>query len=72
MKLLRNTKLGIGLITITLLTACGDPRGEAVAKYEGVSNVRETAGDYIMYEIEKGTVTCREHVQRAELACWKN
>jgi hypothetical protein len=47
-------------------------RGDTVSKFAGVSNVREVPGNYIMYEIENGTVTCKEHKHRPELTCWKN
>lgn len=37
----------------------------------GVSNARYVGSGYMHYEIEDGTVTCREHTTRSELACWK-
>lgn len=59
------------------LVGCGseydtNKRVKAVSSYDYVTNVRVTAGGYIMYEIEDGTVTCREHSRRAELSCWRN
>lgn len=55
---------------IVLLLGCD--RTELVRNYGYTSDVREMAGGYIMYEIENGTVTCREQKYRSELACWKN
>lgn len=34
-------------------------------------NPRDGGNGYVMYEIERGTVTCREHSKRSELTCWK-
>ena len=65
-----NAILSIILLSVLMLQGCS--RADVVSKYDGVTNVREVAGGYIMYEIESGTVTCREHRSRSELACWKN
>jgi len=64
----------LNLITVLVVLSCitGCNRSDAISKFAYTDNVRETAGEYIMYEIEQGTVTCREHRTRAELACWKN
>lgn len=35
-------------------------------------NPRDVGNGYVMYEIERGAVTCREHSRRSELTCWKN
>ena len=68
-----NAILSIILLSVLMLQGCSRTgRAGVVSKYDGVTNVREVAGGYIMYEIESGTVTCREHRSRSELACWKN
>ena len=68
-----NAILLIALLSAVMLQGCSrTSRADIVSKYDGVTNVREVAGGYIMYEIESGTVTCREHSKRSELACWKN
>jgi hypothetical protein len=61
----------MAMLTTVFLTGC-QPYYEAVAKRESVTNLRIKDGGYIMYEIENGTVTCREHTVRSELTCWKN
>jgi len=60
------------LTTVLLLTGCGDQRYDSISNQQGFDNVRKVSDGYIMYEIENGSVTCREHRRRAELACWKN
>ena len=67
---MKNKLLIVALIA--LLCAGCDGRSGTVGQYDYTSNVRETAGGYIMYEIEGGTVTCREHKNRSEMSCWKN
>jgi hypothetical protein len=59
-------------IVVSALMLQGCSRADVVSKFDGVTNVRGVDGEYIMYEIESGTVTCREHRSRSELACWKN
>lgn len=59
------------LLTATLFTGCKE-YSETVAEREGVSNFKNKAGGYMQYDIENGTVTCREHKTRSELTCWKN
>jgi uncharacterized lipoprotein YehR (DUF1307 family) len=72
MKIKNHTTLvAFSILASVLITGCVD-RAEQVEKFDGVTNVREKAGGYIMYDIEKGTVTCYEHTRRSELTCWKN
>ena len=69
---LKKSLIGLSLLTAGLCASGCTPRTETVARYDGVSDVRETSGGYITYKIENGTVTCREHSRRSELTCWKN
>lgn len=72
MTLKRLTKCTIVvLLTATLFTGCKE-YAETVAEREGVTNFRHKSGGYMQYDIENGTVTCREHTTRSELTCWKN
>ena len=41
-------------------------------QYSDVSNVRPSSRGYILYDIENGSVTCREHSKRNEMTCWAN
>lgn len=62
----------IGFCFAFLVCGCDDDdrHMNKIKCYSYTSNVREVDGGYIMYDIERGTVTCREHKKRAELACW--
>ena len=62
--------LTILLVSSMLLIGCD--RSKSVMEYAGVSDVKNVDGGYIMYKLERGTVSCREHKTRSELACWKN
>lgn len=64
-------KLSYVFLLSMLCFGCSS-RSDEVKKFDGVSEVSETSGGYIMYKIENGSVTCREHNRRSELACWKN
>lgn len=52
-----------------------DTRGASYAKrlseHTDYINPRDGGNGYVMYEIERGSVTCREHSKRSELTCWK-
>lgn len=52
-----------------------DTRGASYAKElskrTDYINPRDGGNGYVMYEIERGAVTCREHARRSELTCWK-
>lgn len=41
------------------------------AEYTNMSDIVREPGDYIRYTMYDGTVVCREHLFRPELACWK-
>lgn len=46
---------------------------ESKGKLEFVMNAESHGNQgHIMYDIDRGTVTCIEHYKREELACWKN
>jgi regulator of protease activity HflC (stomatin/prohibitin superfamily) len=66
------TGLHVKLLNVNMGTTGCTPRSVTVARYDGVTDVREISGGYITYKIENGTVTCREHSTRSELTCWKN
>lgn len=60
-----------------LITGCDVDNTSAAGRYAntlnttfGYQHAREVGRGYVMYEIEGGKVTCREHVRRAELTCW--
>jgi len=67
---MKTTKLGL-LMLLVVLSSCEDVV-ETRRYTKGIDNVVEKRGHYLHYTIESGTVTCREHLKRAELACWKN
>lgn len=69
----------IGLMGLVLV-GCedgtrNDTRGATYANWlhtkTNYINPRDGGNGYAMYEIEHGTVTCREHSKRSELTCWK-
>jgi hypothetical protein len=49
-------------------------RVSAISKYPETSNVQAMSGGYIVYDITtaNGIISCREHYERSELACWSN
>lgn len=67
----------LALCCCVVLTGCMDDADksqqgiERVSKYQGVTGARTDSGGYFRYEIEQGTISCREHASRSELACWK-
>jgi hypothetical protein len=60
-------------LSVLMLYGCGlETQESKVTQYEEVTNVRKVSGGYIHYEIENGTVTCRERIKRNnQLTCWK-
>jgi hypothetical protein len=63
--------IGAALAMSLTLVGCVETYEEVLKADASLSNVRKVPRGYIMYEIEDGTVTCREHTQRTELTCWK-
>lgn len=59
------------VLALLLLVGC-DSTAEYRAKQPGASGVREIGQGYFQYDIENGTVTCREHRLRSEFSCWRN
>lgn len=71
-------KIVLVLIAVLALAGC-DEIDSVPMRYAnnlnqtyGYQNARDVGRGYVMYEIEGGAVTCREHSRRSELTCWKN
>jgi len=66
-------KLKFVLVCLAVIALAGcDDYTTMLNQTAGYSNARDVGRGYVMYEIEGGTVTCREHSSRSELTCWKN
>lgn len=63
------TKLALICLMAIALVGCDSYR-ERLSHTAGYQNVRDVGRGYIMYEIEGGKVSCREHTSRSELTCW--
>jgi hypothetical protein len=64
------TKFALICLMAIALVGC-DSYVDTLRNTAGYQNVREVGRGYIMYEIEGGKVSCREHTHRSELTCWK-
>lgn len=65
------TKLALICLMAIALVGCED-YAERLSHTAGYQNVRDVGRGYVMYEIDRGAVTCREHTHRSELTCWLN
>lgn len=68
------SKIALICLMAIALVGCDDDAGSRYAntlnQTAGYQHARDVGRGYVMYEIEGGKVTCREHSRRTELTCW--
>lgn len=61
-------KYVVAIIAAVMLTGCYEDK---LARDHTITNLTVAPRGYVMYDIENGTVRCREHTTRSEMTCWK-
>jgi hypothetical protein len=73
------TRIAMICLMAIALVGCDADGTSAAGRYAttlnstaGYLNAKDVGRGYVMYQIDNGAVTCREHVRRSELTCWLN
>lgn len=59
-------------VLVSLVTVACQPLEPRIHVDNGYMNTRDRGDGYVHYELMDGdnVITCREHQQRSEMACW--